>query len=511
MKTETKTKKLSAPTTVGLGGAVRRAAMMLLVIMLSVTAAQAQYSTIYLSLDKNDGSGIVDAIPVSYDYMSGNYHHTLSATYYTREGHSIIGWSLLPMVAAKYGANETIVLTASLTLYAIWDDTDTGDYALSIPTAVTATKGGNNYTNTTIGVNKNETVSLRYTGDVAEGKSVHYTISGIPDAGKFVIVTYSGASNADGKRATLTMPAFDITLAVGTPNDFAIPSGITLEENYYLDGSSLHAIINGSSLGTISIPTPISVGGVTLNRTFTVGKPATLMLPFSSDASGAYGGTDSNDAAFYTFTGVTFNDVTNKWEATMTELDRGDAYNLGPLVANTPYIVVPTAPSIILGNGGTLTTEGGGGQETKPSGTHWTFKGTYAYREWITDGVNSDEIGKAYGFAGVQKSGDGIDVGDFVKVASGAKIRPMGCYLLWSDATNAARRRGGSMTADELPSRITVRLVSSNGETTSIGELDTATGEITTDGWWTLDGVKLSGKPAKKGLYIHNGRKEVLK
>ena len=29
--------------------------------------------------------------------------------------------------------------------------------------------------------------------------------------------------------------------------------------------------------------------------------------------------------------------------------------------------------------------------------------------------------------------------------------------------------------------------------------------------WYTLDGRELSGKPAQKGVYIHNGRKEVVK
>ena len=31
------------------------------------------------------------------------------------------------------------------------------------------------------------------------------------------------------------------------------------------------------------------------------------------------------------------------------------------------------------------------------------------------------------------------------------------------------------------------------------------------DGWYTLDGRKLDGKPAKKGLYIVNGKKVVIK
>ena len=31
------------------------------------------------------------------------------------------------------------------------------------------------------------------------------------------------------------------------------------------------------------------------------------------------------------------------------------------------------------------------------------------------------------------------------------------------------------------------------------------------DAWYTLDGVRLDGKPTKKGLYIHGGRKVVVK
>jgi hypothetical protein len=30
-------------------------------------------------------------------------------------------------------------------------------------------------------------------------------------------------------------------------------------------------------------------------------------------------------------------------------------------------------------------------------------------------------------------------------------------------------------------------------------------------GWYSLDGRKLEGKPTVKGIYIHNGRKEVVK
>ena len=159
---------------------------------------------------------------------------------------------------------------------------------------------------------------------------------------------------------------------------------------------------------------------------------------------------------------------------------------------------------------------------TADEGSHWTFRGTYEYMKWTTETGDPDynadraaEIGRAYGFAGVAK--DGLSLGDFVKVTNGAKIRPMSCYLLWNDIPNSANARsftrGAAATDEELPQRITVRLVGSNGETTAIGTLDTKTGEMTFDSeaWYTLDGVRLSGKPSKKGLYINNGRKIVIK
>ena len=166
-----------------------------------------------------------------------------------------------------------------------------------------------------------------------------------------------------------------------------------------------------------------------------------------------------------------------------------------------------------------LSTEGGGNCVTADPGSHWTFKGTYWFKEWNSDDYyyTAEEIGRAYGFAGVAK--DGIEVGDFVRVDNGAKIRPMRAYLIWNDIPNMpnfakAAIASTNMTAmEELPETITVKLIGANGETTAIGTLDTKTGEMTIDSeaWYTLDGVRLSDKPTtKKGLYINNGKKVVV-
>ena len=49
------------------------------------------------------------------------------------------------------------------------------------------------------------------------------------------------------------------------------------------------------------------------------------------------------------------------------------------------------------------------------------------------------------------------------------------------------------------------------GEATALSEELRVKSEELTGSWYSLDGRKLEGKPTTKGLYIHNGRKEVVK
>ena len=275
------------------------------------------------------------------------------------------------------------------------------------------------------------------------------------------------------------------------------------------------ATIDGTSVATVSIPEDVTVNAITLNRKFTADKPSTIMLPFDYTCNEKDGGD------FYDFVDVQKvqkDDKTNEWVATMKKVDK--------IVANTPYLFMPDKDIDEIAftlEKVTLNTSKGGECQKADKGSNWTFKGTYSYIKWTSDTKDndytqerSDEIGKVYGFAGVAKTG--INVGDFVKVKSGAKIRPMCCYLLWSNTPNASKTRGES--DEELPQSITVRLVSSvgpgnqgddNGQTTAIGTLDTETGEIDFSGWYDMSGHKLSGKPTKKGIYINNGKKVVIK
>ena len=373
-----------------------------------------------------------------------------------RRGHAVTLGEHVVLVG-----NETIYNYSGLTAIG------TGNYALSYTAGTT----------TTIYSGQTQTLTLNYTGTVPDGYILVYSYN-------------DGSDHAiDGN--TFTMPAADVTVSAKWTPTF---TGMTLETI----NNKLTATFDGSSLTTVSIPTDITVEDVVLNREFTVDKPATIMLPFSKSVS------DISGATFYTFGGVTYNSTTGKWEATMNEVT-------GSIAANTPYLVMPSETSITFNGGATLNTTGGGGQQTAQSGSYWTFKGTYEYREWFSNGENADEIGRVYGFAGVQRTDLNVEVGDFVRVASGARIRAMNCYLLWNDTPNAApgMNRASSAT-DELPQRITVRLVNADGSATEIKTTD-FTDYTDSGAWHSLDGVKLSSKPTQKGIYIVNGKKVVIK
>ena len=279
-------------------------------------------------------------------------------------------------------------------------------------------------------------------------------------------------------------------------------TGVTLTK----EDDNVSATFSGLSETTVSIPVDVNVTSVTYNRTFTEGKPSTVMLPFNKAVSEIGGG------KFYTFGGV--EKKNNKWEATMNEVT-------GSLTANTPYLFVPTGTSLTFTGGATLNTTGGGNCLTSDT-EGWEFHGTYEKKVW--DEAETHD----YGFAAVSgKSVDDQDVeaGQFVRLTTGASAKPMRCYLSYVGGPNQARAmtRGAAATDEELPSSIIVRLVGANGQTTAIGTIDTKTGEMTffdeqsgkaerdSEAWYTLDGVRLSGKPTKKGLYINNGKKIVIK
>ena len=231
---------------------------------------------------------------------------------------------------------------------------------------------------------------------------------------------------------------------------------------------------------------------VTYTRSFTSGKPSTVCLPFAYTKQGTEG-------SFYEFTSITKEG--GEYVATMTEPVSST------LTANTPYLYMPSATGSVDFSGAyAIPEELTAGTTTSGD---WTFKGTFATIEWPTAPTTP-----TYGFS-AQDANDGITQGQFVKVGTYVRIKPMRCYLEYngSDSQFAGARMMAPRRAAEdesLPETIKVRLIGANGEITAIGTLHTQTGEVRLDGWYTLDGTRLSGQPTRKGIYVNNGRKVVI-
>ncbi|MBP3259930.1 MAG: hypothetical protein J6M01_02400, partial [Prevotella sp.] len=88
--------------------------------------------------------------------------------------------------------------------------------------------------------------------------------------------------------------------------------------------------------------------------------------------------------------------------------------------------------------------------------------------------------------------------------------------LHWPNAamTLGACRAHFELSDGNKVSEILLNFDGEDNETTGVIELKNSRIEelkSTAAEWYTLDGRRLSGKPTQKGLYIHNGRKEVLK
>ena len=329
-------------------------------------------------------------------------------------------------------------------------------------------------------------------GETTLNEGTDYTVTApsgpIQDVGDYTY-TISGTGNYSGE----TTATFTITpKAIGTYGAIAVTE----------DQSGKTATIDASSEAAIEITSDIEVKHVDFNRSFTANQPATVLLPFSLT-----GGQTISGGSFYKFSGVTKDgDV---WKALFTEV--------ATLKANTPYLFMPSATGQVNFNlnGGTVTLNTTTAGEAGSTASNWEFRGTYAKVQWAGTDSDPSDLDKTYGFA--KGNGTTIAAGQFVHFAAGAWLKPMRCYLVYNGSTeggtfqNARRMTRGASASEELPQTIIVVLLSSNGGTTNIGAINTQTGEISFDGWYTIDGRKLDGKPTKKGLYINNGRKVVIK
>lgn len=235
--------------------------------------------------------------------------------------------------------------------------------------------------------------------------------------------------------------------------------------------------------------------GIKFKRTFdaltdgATGKASTVCLPFDFD--------NPNAGIFATFGGVT--KTGDEYIVTMNEVT-GDV-----LTAGVPYLFKPTAGGEVTFKRSEYRVPEGGftpaGTATDDAG--WQFTGTYNKMEWESGQT------RLYGFAAADFKESGVQIGEseigVFKRYDYGYCNAFRCFL-WAPEPSGARAVSGSNIT--LPESMRVILLKTDGTATDIGTLDTRTGEINVGKeWFDLGGRKIDGKPAKKGVYINNGKK----
>ena len=427
---------------------------------------------------------------------------------------------------------NTYINTALATGDAIESVTVTGSQTVvgssdNVPSAAVIKNAGNEdvtasyditYANGTLTIDP-ASVTLTANSGTETYDGTHKTVEGFTSS-----VTGLTFSNVSASGSGTNTGSYDVTFSGVTINTTKDDTGnyvvtgttngtLTIDKAVTVDGgltiewdeNGKVAIFSGSTTDAdaVSITTPITdVTAVTLNRDFSNGKYATLILPFTMTNDMTLTG-----AKLYQFVGV--EKKNGQWIATMQT-------PTSPLQANTPYLVDPVTTDL---TGGKLTFNLNGEKvmlQTDDSNngstnSNWQFKGTYSRLIYGTAPL-TDYV---YGFASKDKEVNGVDVkaGEFVYAKEGAAVPPLRCYLTYKNGEqfNGARTMTRGEVDEDVPQSIIVRLLGADGEPTNVVSMDIQTGEISTDGWYSMDGVKLQGKPTKKGLYIHNGKKEIVK
>ena len=345
----------------------------------------------------------------------------------------------------------------------------------------------------------------RVKGEFSDSKenSGEYTITPTGDAtqGNYAVTYETGKFTIKGKPVTIQdVEGHDVS---------SVDDAYTITQDQ--NGVTLTLIVPDETTTppSVDIPVAVEVDHVVIDRLFESGKAATVYLPLSIEVSKILGGT------FHTFLSV--DETATPWKVTYSEPLAADA----TLQAGTPYIFMPndlTGGKIVVNNGNEKISICTANQNTNTQG-QWEFIGTYNPIVWLSDpnatGYTPEraaEIGSVYGFAAEDRTFDGKDytVGQFVKVGSGASIDPNRAYLKRNVDQQAPALGGSGQTAVELPSAMRVVILSANS-TTGIVEMRNENEEMRNDTWHTLGGRRLQGKPSGRGMYIHNGRKEVIR
>ena len=465
--------------------------------------AQWQPITYYVSFDKNGGTG-TDMIVQKFVYDTAQ---PLSENAYTRKGYNFDGWnskangSGTPYTDKQSVKNLSATQDEVVTLYAQWQiitftigyDLAGGTVATPNPTEYTVetatftltnpTRKGYNFdgwTGTglstptkTVTIEKGSIENRTYTanwtpinytitydlagGEVATANPEEYTI----ETAAFTLnnptrtgYTFKGWTGTGLDGATMT-----VTIAKGSTGNREYTAtwernAITLVDD--ADNSDLLTTWNGI------------VADVTLSgRTFSKNNQwNTICLPFDLTIAGSV--LDGAEVRTLENSSLSELNLTLTFSDPVTEIVAGKPYVIrwtsGEPLVNPKFVGVTVnnvQSSVMTGD--------------------VEFIGTYAPTALTKDDVTNLYLG----------SNNTL----YYPNVDGFKVNAFRAYFKVSDSLGAM---GFNIIADF-----------GDGSTTRIQNIE-STGSAA-DSWYTLNGVKLNGKPTQKGVFIHNGKKEIVK
>lgn len=230
----------------------------------------------------------------------------------------------------------------------------------------------------------------------------------------------------------------------------------------------------------------------------------TLCLPFAI--------AEYTSGQLYKLDDIAFDEQIGEWVATMEEANQASLSTS----AHIPYLFLPSQDGEVSFYGEETTVLSSvddyytavenqdANTKVHEDNNWWVMQGTYQRLNW-----NANE-GALYGFASAFRGADEIDfseqtieAGDFVKAKEGAYWPEFRAFLKYEPALAS---RGGVPAI--APQRVIVRLVNANG---SMTKLEAVKKEENGKVWYDLQGRSYNSKPTKAGIYVNNGKKQIVK
>ena len=345
--------------------------------------------------------------------------------------------------------------------------TPTDENVAAVNTIATVTVGGTDYDVAIV-----NGTGICYVPNLTAGT---YNVTASIGDDKYAVSTSGDAKTLTVNAGSPIVESNSVATVTVTPAINTVAKVTVADATYYVP------VVNGT--GTLTLPQQVA-------------GTHNVQAQFIED--GQYAASTSDEVLLVSVTGVTFPFATGQEWATWCDdwawkKPTGvTAYTISAVSGNTVTITavegetIPSHTPLLLKKTGDAVTPTkvitGTGTDNLVSttATGATFYGNASDTK-ITEGYNY-----AYG------SSYGLYNGEFVLIDTDNGIAANRCLL----------NVGGTNSAPVL---------TIGTETTSLSPVPSPSREGSSQGWYTLDGRKLNGKPTQKGIYVNGGRKVVVK